>query len=344
MKITRTFAGMAVLLLATASQGVGQVIPGPHGPVEFIGLERWDAKELFDAIRDLDPDRPLNACAAVMKRDLGFADAAAILYSKGRSAGSEGYTVVVGVEDTASVRYRPAGSETVHLPEIWENLNAVIGEDVRTLQAAARTLPARGGFFRRIFNNPRRLAERMGADPETLEQVWDLVGRADGEEDRRLAHEVLARDSSSSSRAVAILVLGNFIEDDRSWHALVGSLIDSHTRVRAVAQSMLDGLITKDRDPVDWSAARAPVLAIFEGTNPFAFVKTLEVLVATGVDPAFGQQLVRESPGLLLGHAGAGHEHPRESALAFLRTVSGEDHGSDVEAWRAWVIGGLDRQ
>ncbi|MDE2763335.1 MAG: 6-bladed beta-propeller [Gemmatimonadota bacterium] len=343
MKIVRALAGAVMLLLATESQVAGQVIQGPWGPVEFIGLQRWDAQELFDAVRELDPGRPFHACAAVMKQDLGFADAAAFLYVGGRSADSERYTVVVGVEDSVGVRYRPAGSETVSLPENWEKLKAIVGEDVRTLAAAARTLPARGGFFRRIFNGPRRLAERMGADPETLDLVWDLVDSAAGTRDRRLAHEVLARDSSSSARAVATLVLGNFIGDDTSWHALAGSLIDSGTRVRTAAQGMLEGLITRDRDPVDWSGARAHVLALFGGTNPFAFGDLLEVLVATGVDPEFGQQMVRESPDLLLAHAGAAHEPTREPAVAFLRTVSGEDHGADIEAWRAWVRGGLDR-
>ena len=50
--------GVAVLLVLTASQSAGQVIPGPEGPVEFIGLQQWDAQELFDAIREIDPDLP----------------------------------------------------------------------------------------------------------------------------------------------------------------------------------------------------------------------------------------------------------------------------------------------
>ena len=65
----------------------------------------------------------------------------------------------------------------------------------------------------------------------------------------------------------------------------------------------------------------------------------LEVLVATDIAPEFGRQLVRESPDLLLAHAGAEHERTREPAIAFLRAVSGEDFGTDVEAWRTRVSG-----
>ena len=336
MKNLRTAAGTLLLLALTTSQTTAQVLDGPDGPVEFIGLERWGAQELFDAIQELHPDRPFSACAAVMRFELGFADAGAFLF---RNVGSsDSYTVVVGVEDSTRVRYRPVGSEMVALPETWQTLKAVADEDPRTLNAAATTLHTRG-FLNRIFNNPRRLAERMGADPETLDQVLDLVDRADGEEDRRLAHEVLAKDSSMAARAVATLVLGNFIDDDTSWHDLVGSAIDPQAQVSSNALSMLRGLSKQDLDPVGWSAAQGPLSAVFEGTNPFAFADVLRVLVATDVDPEFGRQLVRGSPELLLAYAGAEHEYTREPALAFLEAVSGEDFGTDAEAWTAWVNG-----
>lgn len=340
MRNLRTAAGTILLLALTTSPGAGQVLDGPDGPVEFIGLERWDAQDLFDAIRELQPDRPFSACAAVMRFELGFADAGAFLF---RNVGSiDSYTVVVGVEDSTRVRYRPVGSETVALPETWQTLKAIAEEDMRTLNVAARTLQSRVGFLNGIFNSARQLAERMGADPETLDQVWDLVDRVDGEEDRRLAHEVLATDSSWSARAVATLVLGNLIEDDTSWHGLVGSAIDPYGPVSGTALSILDGLTTEELDPVEWSGARIPLAAVFGGTNPFAFRDVLRVLVATDIDPEFGRQLVRESPGLILAYVGAEHDYTREPAVAFLEAVSGEGFGADVEAWTAWVNGPPD--
>ena len=318
MRTLRSLIGVAVLLVLTALGSAGQVIPGPEGPVEFIGLRQWDAQELFEAIRGLDPDLPFHACAVVMKDQLGFADAAAISY---RTRGADGeYTIVVGVEDSERVRYRPTGIETVVLPEIWQQLKAAVDEDVRTVTAAAATLHSRDGAPAAAFG-----------------EVWDLVDRADSEEDRILAHEVLARDSSASARAVATLVLGNFVDDETSWHGLVGSLIDSEGRVSTVAESVLSGLTRQDVDPVGWSGARTTLSAIFDGTNPFAFNDTLRLLMATGIDAEFGQQLVRESPDLLLAHLGAEHEFSRAVALAFLKAVSGEDFGVDVAAWTAWI-------
>ena len=103
---------------------------------------------------------------------------------------------------------------------------------------------------------------------------------------------------------------------------------------------VLGGLIMQEPDPVDWSGARATLSSLFGGTNPCAFRDILLALIFTDIDPEFGQQLVRENPDLLLAHAGAEHKQTRGPALSFLRVVSGEDFGTDVEAWRAWVKGG----
>ena len=333
MKTLRSLTGMLVLL-AAAPPSTAQVIPGPRGPVEFIGLQDWKAQELFDAIQELYPDRPFSACAVVMTQELGFADAGAFLFT---TPGSR-YTVVVGVEDSTRVRYRAIGSETVAGLESWQELQAVVGNDARTLRAAARALHSRAGIFR-FFNSPWWAARRGRADRETLDQLSDFVEGATAEEDRHFAREVLARDASWSSRAIATLVLGNFLDNDTSWHGLVRSVIDPHAQVSSVALYMLEGLTRRWKHPVDWIGARDPLLAILGGTNPFGFRDTLEVLVATDIDPEFGAQLVREEPDLLLAYAGAEHERTREPALAFLSAVSGEDFGTDMEAWRAWIEG-----
>ncbi|WP_419162788.1 hypothetical protein [Candidatus Palauibacter sp.] len=329
MTNTRSMLCAAVLLLTTASPGAGQVMEGPDGPVEFVGLKEWRARDLFEAIQELAPDQPFHACAAVMELELGFAEAAAMSY---RTRGSdEVYTVVVGVEDLTRVRYRAVGSETLGLPDTWRKLKATAEEDLYILTSAARTL------------HSREDTEWIGADPEVLEEVWTRIDRADGRRDHRLAHELLARDVSWSARAIATLVLGNFMDRDTSWHGLVLSLTDPEDRVTHVAQSLLQGLIYSDsRRPVEWSAAREPLLAHFGGTNPWSFDLVLRVLVATEVDPEFGRQLARERPDLLLAYAGAEHRGTRQPAIAFLRTVSGEDFGTDLQAWTAWINGQSD--
>ncbi len=79
----------------------------------------------------------------------------------------------------------------------------------------------------------------------------------------------------ASARAIATLVLGNFVDQDTTWHGLVLTLTDPEDRVTDVAQSLLQGLIYSDRRrPVDWSAAREPLLALFD-SKPLLTVSPL---------------------------------------------------------------------
>ena len=206
------------------------------------------------------PTVPSTPAAAVMRFELGFADAGAFRFST--DGADDWYTVVVGVEDSTRVHYRQTGSGTVGLPEAWQRLKTVAAEDLRTLTAVARTLNWDDLTVDGVSMTSRELAERMGANLETFDQVWELVHTADGEEDRHLAHEVLAMDSSWAARSVATLVLGNFLDDDTSWHALVASLIDPLAPASSVAMAMLDGPTTHE-SPVDWSQARSHLSAIF---------------------------------------------------------------------------------
>ena len=104
-------------------------------------------------------------------------------------------------------------------------------------------------------------------------------------------------------------------------------------------EGMVEGLMTRERDPVEWSGARSPLSAIFGGTNLPAFNSILQVLVVTDIDPEFAQELAHESPDLLLAYAGAEHGPTRIPALNFLKAISGEDFGTNLDAWRAWISG-----
>lgn len=326
------------LCVAIISPSVAQVLDGPRGPVEFIGLKQWKASDLFESIQELDPDKPFHACAAVMKRDLEFPDAAAFVYMEQLEDGSmDVYTVVVGVEDSSGVRYQSPGTETIALPEVWQKMQTATEEDFRTFSALVQ---ARYQVIKADAPAAKAptLAEYFGASTDTVEEVWELMDGTYEAADYDLALEVLAKDASWSARAISTMILGYFPENDKSWHGLAGSLIDSESFVRNVAEKVLEGLVRADKaKQVQWSKARESLVALFGGTNPFAFNAILEALVATEVDAEFALELVREKPDLLLAHAGAKHEKYRTPALDFLKTVSDEDFGTDMEAWESWI-------
>lgn len=336
MKKCLLFCALMVCF-ATVSQSVADVLEGPNGPVEFVGLKNWTAPKLFDAIKGTAEDKGFHACAAVMKSDLDFSDAAVFVYFDSFEDGSwQGYTVVVGVEDSFGVQYRTPGSETIELPESWQKLKSVAEEDFNSVSTMvyARYLADEAGSI----DKAKELAVQLGANPKTSDEVWKLVGNIGEEIDSDLALEVLAKDESWSSRLVATIVLGLTPENDASWHGLADSLIDSAPQVTNMAGKVIQGLLRSGKAaPVQWSGGRETLLSLFAGTNPFAFNEILGTLVATEIDPKFGRELVQAMPDLLLAHAGAEYEKFGKPAQDFLTAISGEDFGRDIEAWAEWI-------
>ena len=344
MAFLRSIPRVAFLLAVTASPGIGQVLEGPEGPVEFIGLERWKASALLEAIQETAPDQPLGACSATMKYELGFADAAVFGWVDAdspedfRSGDLERYTVIIGIEDRRRVRHRTPGIETIVLPRSWQALKSVAEEDLRALELAT-------GMFH-LRDDPesvRQRTEAFGLDTSGLPRVWTMIEALDSEQDRLLAHAILARDASWSSRAIAASVLVNFSEHDAAWHDLVLAMIDPEDRVKGSAGGVLQAWIQAGESrPVRWDAAREHLLAVLDGTSPYMFRTVLEVLAATGSETTLATQLIREAPDLLLAHVGARHEITRQPAIDLLKAVSGEDFGADPEAWAEWLDGPSD--
>lgn len=335
----RLLIGVLAFCVATASQSIAQVLEGPNGPVEFIGLQEWTATELFKAILETSPDTKFHACAAVMISELDFADAAAMGFIDSFGDGSwQGYTVVVGIEDSSSVRYRTAGNEALDLPDAWREVQAFVDKDLSTLETVAWLHLIAPDDAETV----RSVAEQLGARGEKFDEMWTpvktLVENPDKSTDHQLALEVLETDASWSARVVATIVLAHDADRDSSWHGLTDSLIDAAPQVRNTAQKMIDGLMQSEKSiPVQWSEARETLVALFSGTYPWAFNEILETLVATEVDPEFGLELAREAPDLLLAYAGAKHEKFGKPAQDFLVAVSGEDFGGDVQAWAEWI-------
>ena len=340
------------LCLLFSAQMVAEVLEGPRGPVEFIGLEDWTASDLFNAIKEINPDKPFHACAADLTQSLEFPEAAAFGFFENQEDGSQKmYTVVVGVEDGTFIRYGKSGTDSLDLPEIWQELQTVAEEDFGTVATIAyvRFLMAEPDTARQLAEmseeeakeSAHEFAVMFGANAESIDEVWplfDVFENTIDEEDHELALEVLVKDQSWSARMSATIILSSFPKHDASWHGLAKSLIDPAVQVRDVASKLLQGLIRAGKtDPVDWTQARETLLALLGGTNPWAFNEVLKVLVATEIKPNFGLKLAKERPKLLLAFSGAQHEKTRTPAQDFLKAISGEDFEQDVKAWADWI-------
>ncbi|MYD44916.1 MAG: hypothetical protein F4W92_00980 [Gammaproteobacteria bacterium] len=341
--------GILAIYLTTGTHFTAEVLEGPRGPVEFVGLEEWTPSDLYEAIQETEPDKPFHACAAVMISELEFPAAAAFGYIKqGEDGAMEMHTVVIGVEKSTHVRYRTVGSENTELPETWQELQTAVEDNFPLVAIAAyvRYLLAEPATAiqltelsdEEVLETSHEFAEMFGSSIESFDLVSKFIDELDYNTDHELALQVHERAESWSARFVATIVLAHFHEEEVSWHAIAESLIDPARQVRDVAGKLLEGLVRAEKTvPVQWRQARETLLAILGGTNPWDFNRTLDALIATEIDSEFAREIVQERPKLLLDAVAVIHEGFRESAHSFLTTISHSDFERDVEAWANWI-------
>jgi hypothetical protein len=331
--MSKASSGALIVLLTLATFGTAkaQIVPGPQGPVEFIGLDHWKAAAVFDTIRVLTPDRPFHACAVVMRNELGFADAAAMGFFT--ATAGEIHTVVVGIEDSAGVQYRETGKASVRIPAPLAALVQRGEAGIGHITGPARSLH----LVSENLDSARSMAERWGAAQESVESDWIALRAANDPSLLVAIRAVVAEDSSWLKRSAAVAALANFPEHPSAWRVLIEAFRDQDARVTTTAQGVAEAFLEGESVVVEWADSEASISAVFGGTNPFAFALTLRMLTATKIDEGLGSRIARTYPRLLLGYARAQQPDLRSAAHTFLRHVSGLDH-SDPQEWARWLV------
>jgi hypothetical protein len=159
------------------------------------------------------------------------------------------------------------------------------------------------------------------------------------QQDLRTALSVLSRDRNGINRQIAVGILGAFSERQEAWHAMVRAArgFGPEDPGRDAAAGMIVASAHKVPALIDWSPVADDLAAIVSGTNLFAFVPVLALLTRTGLPLALTRELLADGAPLVVDHLAAWSPMPRQSARRFLERVSGEEHGDDVEAWKAWI-------
>lgn len=323
----------SVLFLAPTAVPQAQVVAGPEGPVEFLGLANWEARALFDTIQALAPNRPFHACAVVMKRQLGFPDAAAMGFFT--DTPDEVHIVVVGIEDSSGIQYRTPGTTTIAASSGLAGLIELAQSNIRRTIGAVRSLPLRD----EVPDSARKVAIGWGSISNHLQSDWAILAAANRPGTLAEVSRILREDSSGARRGGAVAALAHFPGSDSAWHLLADSFRDPDARTSTVADIVAQALLDSELTPIDWAPAESSLRALFGGTNPFAFRTALRVLTATRIDPTLGRRIASAQPDLLLAFAGATQPDVRSAALGFLQWISRTEPGT-VRDWKIW----LDRE
>jgi hypothetical protein len=273
------------------------------------------------------------ACAGVLKHELGFPEAAVIRYSVSASVPVSlahspiSLLLLVEPEDAARVQYHPAPPDSQGpVPEWREQYDRYpMGRLAQAIQ-------------RRALPLDRSFDEGKPEPDHVLSEGKAFLDARDTEEDRLRALDVIRTDRDWINRSIAAAILTNFPEVDSTWWALadvvrgVGPLDFGRTE----GILALHALARSAARPVDWAPAAETLRAILEGTNLFAVDPLMLVLAQTEISPELAPAILGDGR-FVLAYLDSPHPLMRSHALLFLRQVSGQDFGADIERWREWV-------
>src|SRR5262249_44610128 len=261
-----------------------------------------------------------------------FADVAPAFF-----IGDDGKTVyivvtVVEKEDAARVRYRPVPPEADAVPIPGWAAGLPAARDSMLLQAPVQTY---GRFLDGRPEKGREVAKQIGVDPAKVAAVWEFLKARAKLADRDLAAWAVAQHGDLAHRSLAAAILMNFPDSDLTWWLLADAQRDPHGTVNSTATQAL-GVLAKHRArAVDWGPAAPTLRALLAGTNPSAYLQTLDLLVATKASPDLAPMLLAESD-LLRAYLKAEHGPSRARAEAFARHLGAKDV-KDAAGWGAWL-------
>jgi hypothetical protein len=338
MKTPRFALVIASLILAAPAYG--QVVETEDGLVQIAGLFRRTPQDIERLIQEKSPGTNLSsgACAAVLEYELGFPDAAVIRHGRMILGGLDSMPeapitllLLVEPEDAERVRHLPAPPDSMGPVPEWSEQYARY--PMGGLSYAIRKRLQRPGSRWEIFPEGMPDTMRVLAD-----RGAEFLAAHVTEEDRLRAMEVIRSDRDWINRSIAAAVLTNFPEEDSSWWAITQVIrgIGSHDYSGTEGIMALQGLGIAHARPVDWAPAAETLRAIMDGTNLFAVAPLMQALTMTHISPELAEGVIGDGR-YVLAYLNSPNRSIRLQAEQFLRQISGQDYGDDVERWEEWI-------
>jgi hypothetical protein len=318
-------AALALLLLVPHAVAAQNVLRLPGKTVEVVGLENWTVPMLQDSLRKYADGVTLDshACAAALQQKLGFADAAVQRFLV---AGQDEYVAVSVVEpaDSARVRRRQVGLDTLTFRPGWEAAGTLVRRNARAMHGALQG------------DSRRSVPPFAAADSLEVRRLWAFFDARRTPEGYAAARRVLDSDPNVYDRILAAAVLTHAPADDATLHTLVRAMLDEADMVAQVASEPLLRMV-RERGTMDWAPLAPQVHALLNGTGLYQLDNIIQALLASGVDGRWAAPFLAGGGNAVLARLDA--ENPRMSAPAhqLLVALRGEDLGTDSAPWRAWV-------
>lgn len=312
----------------------GNIFENDEGStIEYLGMKNWTAREIQDSLKSLAPNRPVSACMAVLKNNLGFADAMVMSYYEPEK--SSLYTVVTVLEDKNRQNTVPLPKNEKPPIEKWSgdlNLN-----DRSNQNLLSNGLQFFGKENGRLHLNTERVMKSSffsEEDSEFLKEFYNHIKHKNTEADRLLAHNTLQEDGNKLNRILASIVLLNFDNSKEEKYMMLNQMRSDDQQISRFSATILKIMI-QNGTPVDWLGATDTIRSLLAGTNLHNFTSTIEVLTKTKVSSSLVDKILSNNTFLLEERLQARHGVTKQKTLAFVNQMSSKelDDSSEAVEW-----------
>lgn len=327
-RFLRATAAVLAFLAAPHTAYAQVAVQQPGHTVEVLGLRSWTLEMLQDSLDKHEPGMSLasHACAAVLRYELGFADASYTMHS--RNGVRHAIIAVVEPQDSARVRYRAVEMDTLGARPEWRIPIDILRTDPMAFQHALNAYSP---------NSADQWPLRGAADSPAARAVLEFLREQDDDADLQTALATLRSDPNFHNRMVAAAILSNFADRDDAWRALMEALRETDGPVKGMAGNVLSKLARSAPRPVDWEPSAPTIHALLDGTSLFNTTTVFRVLRATAGEPRWAAPFLADGGTMLLAYLESIYPPARDDAHGLLVALSGRDLGYDAEAWRAWI-------
>lgn len=302
--------------------------------IEYLGMQNWKAKEIQDSLRNLAPNRPVSACMAVLKKNLGFDDAMVMGYFN-QNTGSM-YTVVTVLEDEN--RLKP-----IQLPEKEKpTIDEWTGKQDLSKQINQNLLSNGLQFFSKDNDDLsidtariKQLSFYSDEDAKFLTEFYNHIKNQDTEKDRELAHNTIKDDSNILNRILASIVLLNFENTDDEIYTMLEQMRSENSQISRFSATVLS-IMTQNKSNIDWSGAIKSIRALLAGTNLHNFRTTINSLTNTNISSSLAGKILTDNTFLLQERLQAKHDETRQETFNFVNQISPDELSDTNEAFN-WL-------
>lgn len=303
----------------------------PDYYLEFVGLKNYTAQQIVDSMRanqrhSIAGVKVLNACSAVMQRDLGFEYSSSMFVNP-----NYGYITLIESKPDYGIVEKPFPKDSLAIIEHWfpdgKDLSDPVNKSAMSfylqfLRTDGEDLSMK---YKLIYN---QFAEEE--EKEFTEGILDHINQLDMSKELPLVRETLRSDGNLANRYMALIILMRSIPTDDDLNLIFDQYFYNDNDLKTFSTYVLREVI-KLRTDFDWINTTVSVRNLINGVAVHNYAAVIKILTDNNFPDELADQVLDHRSPILQDYLNAYDSGMSEKALNFIKQLSGHKVTNKIE-------------